>query len=77
MNNQARGGGNSDCRWAGILIVADHLPRCSSRLFLCEGIARHLTVCLPGSPWSGLRRWVRRNDEEGLSSIWSTRVRHP
>ena len=23
MNNQARGGGNSDCRWAGILIVAN------------------------------------------------------
>ena len=25
MNNQARGGGNSDCRWAGILIVANHV----------------------------------------------------
>ena len=25
MNNQARGGGNSDCRWAGILIVANQL----------------------------------------------------
>ena len=23
MNRQARGGGNSNCRWAGILIVAD------------------------------------------------------
>ena len=25
MNSQARGGGNSNCRWAGILIVAGHL----------------------------------------------------
>ena len=24
MNRRARGGGNSNCRWAGILIVADH-----------------------------------------------------
>src|SRR5208283_4844239 len=24
VNRQARGGGNSNCRWAGILIVADH-----------------------------------------------------
>ena len=24
MNRRARGGGNSKCRWAGILIVADH-----------------------------------------------------
>ena len=24
MNREARGGGNSNCRWAGILIVADH-----------------------------------------------------
>ena len=29
MNRQARGGGNSNCRWAGILIVADHLPTSS------------------------------------------------
>jgi hypothetical protein len=25
VNRQARGGGNSNCRWQGILIVADHL----------------------------------------------------
>ncbi len=25
MNRRARGGGNSNCRWAGILIVADQL----------------------------------------------------
>jgi hypothetical protein len=25
VNRQARGGGNSNCRWAGILIVADQL----------------------------------------------------
>ena len=27
MNNQARGGRNSNCRWAGILIVADQGPQ--------------------------------------------------
>ena len=27
VNRRARGGGNSNCRWEGILIVADHLPR--------------------------------------------------
>src|SRR5208283_4738244 len=32
VNRQARGGGNSNCRWAGILIVADQtLPLCDGR----------------------------------------------
>src|SRR5208283_453710 len=30
VNRRARGGGNSNCRWAGILIVADHLTTLGS-----------------------------------------------
>src|SRR5208283_4004947 len=31
VNRRARGGGNSNCRWAGILIVADHLRPSSGK----------------------------------------------
>ena len=49
MNRRARGGGNSNCRWAGILIVADHCSKWNPiehRLFphltgACRGVIFH------------------------------------
>src|SRR5208337_625978 len=38
VNRQARGGGNSNCRWAGILIVADHLATYAYAKALLDGM---------------------------------------
>src|SRR5208282_1779420 len=65
VNRQARGGGNSNCRWAGILIVADH-PTSPRRIkvvrttewgdprrtkqFAAFGFTGHRPLCRAGRP---------------------------